>query len=178
MTCRHYRQLLSPYLDNVLTPAEHQGVLSHLSQCSACAEQLRQLESNRQLLRALPAAAVTGAMERRLQARVQSPKSKVQSLRPPTPNPRPLGAWWRDWRSVSVGTLATCAASLVLYFSTLQAPPEVSAEEVVSSMDQLLEVLDPDEGVRIITEEVEEEAAPDWQQEINQWFGDYENNEH
>lgn len=65
----------------------------------------------------------------------------------------------------------------MLYFSTFQAPPEVLAEEVVSSMGQLLDVLDPDEGTKILTEEAGEEAEPDWQQEIDQWFWDYDNNE-
>jgi hypothetical protein len=70
---------------------------------------------------------------------------------------------------ISAGTLATCAASFLLYFSTLQAPPPVSAEEVVASMDELLSVLDSDDEMRVIGEETEEEVEPDWQEDLNQW---------
>ena len=71
-------------------------------------------------------------------------------------------AKWTRW---SVGTLATCVASFVFYFTTLQSPPEVSAEEVIVNMDELLDVLDPDDGVRMLSEEAPEEAFPDWLKE-------------
>jgi hypothetical protein len=73
---------------------------------------------------------------------------------------------------VSVGTLATAAAAIVLYVSTLQGPAEVSAEEVVSSMTQLLEELDPEEGAVILKEETPEEHLPDWRDDFDVWFSD------
>ena len=42
-------------------------------------------------------------------------------------------------------------------------------QEVVVSMDELLDVLDPDDGVRMLSEEVPEEAFPDWAEE-NAWI--------
>jgi hypothetical protein len=68
---------------------------------------------------------------------------------------------------LSFGTVATCAASLLFYFAMMQAPPKVSAEEVVASMDQLIGTLDPDEGERALTEESPDEAMPDWSDEID-----------
>jgi len=168
MTCRQCQRRLSPHLDDALAADERRNVLNHLAQCPACAHRLLQLERNRQLLRALPAAEVTGPMELRLELRLQSAKSA-----PRTPHST-VGMWWRRWGAVSVGTLATGAASFLFYLSTLQAPPEVSAEEVVASMEQLLDALDPDDGVRILNEETAAEAVPDWREELNQWFWDNE----
>jgi len=68
---------------------------------------------------------------------------------------------------LSYGTVATCAASLLFYFVMMQAPPKVSAEEVVASMDQLISTLDLDEGERAITEETPDEVLPDWSNEID-----------
>jgi hypothetical protein len=70
---------------------------------------------------------------------------------------------------ISAGTLATCAASFLFYFSTLQTPPSVSAEEVVITMDELISTLDSDDERRVIGEEAEEEVEPDWQRDLNQW---------
>ncbi|MBI3304160.1 MAG: zf-HC2 domain-containing protein [Deltaproteobacteria bacterium] len=183
MTCRHCQRLLSPHLDNALAAHERESVLAHLAHCPACSERLHQLASNRQLLRSLPAAEVTSAMEMRLQSRVQSLGSRVRSsefgVRSPKStvrNPQSaIPSWWRGWGLVSVGTLATAAASFLLYISTLQAPAEVSAEEVVSSMDQLLNALDPDDGVNIFNEETAEETVPNWREELDPWFSDDDN---
>lgn len=73
-----------------------------------------------------------------------------------------------------MGTLATAAAAVVFYASTLQRPAEVSAEEVVSSMTQLLEELDPDDGTTILNEETPEERIPDWREDVDSWFADDE----
>lgn len=73
---------------------------------------------------------------------------------------------------VSVGTLATAAAAVLFYVSTLQRPAEVSAEEVVSSMTQLLEDLDQEDGTTILNEETPEERMPDWHDDFDSWFSD------
>ena len=70
---------------------------------------------------------------------------------------------------ISAGTLATCAASFVFYFSTMQVPPPVSAAEVVASMDELITTLDADDEMRVIGEETEDEAEPDWQDDLDPW---------
>lgn len=170
MTCRQCQRLLSPYLDNALAATERSVVLTHLTQCPACTERLHQLEANRQLLRTLPEAEVTKAMELQLQSSIQTLGSRVWSSPSTIRNPpSAIHSWWRGWGMISAGTLATCAASFLLYFSTLQAPPPVSAEEVVASMDELLSVLDSDDEMRVIGEETEEEVEPDWQEDLNQW---------
>lgn len=190
MTCHEYQQILSPYLDNVLAADERQGVASHVTQCQTCTDVLRQFEQNRQLLHRLPTAEVSDAMEQRLRRKVQGqlpvagPKSKVQSqqssildpLAPSVGGRSSVASWWRGWRVVSVGTLATCAASFLFYFSTVQAPPEVSAEEVVSSMEQLMQSLDPRDAELMLDPDIPEESetVPDWQQEVDGWFFDYE----
>ncbi len=177
MTCRQCRRLLSPHLDNALAADERSGVLAHLAQCSACAERLHQFESNRQLLRALPTAEVSKGMELLLQSRihnleskVQSPKFKVQSSHSALRNPQSaIHPWWRGWGAISAGTLATCAAFVFLLFSNIHTPPPVSAEEVVGSMEGLITVLDSDDELRVMYEETEDEAAPDWRADLDQW---------
>jgi hypothetical protein len=48
-------------------------------------------------------------------------------------------------------------------------PPSVSAEEVVGSMEELIEVLDTDDDLRVMYEETAEEALPDWSEDLNRW---------
>lgn len=173
MTCRRCQQSLSPYLDNILSAHARQEIQGHVAHCSTCTERLRQFEENRQRVRQLPEQNVTAAMETRLWLRLQDPRLSASTvsvwakaitwMRSGTGwTRRTNSATWARW---SVGTLATCAASFVFYFTTLQSPPEVSAEEVVASMDALLDVLDPDDGARMLSEEVPEEAFPDWLEE-------------
>jgi anti-sigma factor RsiW len=171
MTCRQCRRLLSPYLDNALEADERSNVLAHLAQCSACAERLHQFESNRQLLRALPTAEVSRGMELLLQSRIQrfaesrvpSPESRVQN------SASAIRPWWRGWGAVSAGILATCAASVFFFFSNIHTPPPVSAEEVVGSMEELITVLDSDDAVPVMYEGSEDEAAPDWREDLDRW---------
>ena len=171
MTCRQCRRLLSPHLDNALAADERSSVLAHLTQCSACAERLQQFESNRQLLRTLPTAEITRGMELLLQAKiqhlaeskVQSPKSKVQN------SAAAIRPWWRGWGAISAGTLATCAAFVFFLFSNIHTPPPVSAEEVVGSMEGLIAVLDADDDLQVMYQETEDEAAPDWREDLDQW---------
>ena len=173
MTCRQCQQSLSSYLDNVLSAHARQEIQGHLAHCSSCTDRLRQFQENRQLVQDLPEQNVTAAMEMQLWLRLQDPRLKTSTdsvwaksikwMRSRTGWTRGTNsAKWTRW---SVGTLATCAASFVFYFTTLQSPPEVSAEEVVISMDELLDVLDPDDGARMLSEEVPEEAFPDWLEE-------------
>jgi len=167
MTCRYCQELLSPHLDGVLSHEEEQTILVHLAQCANCTNYLSQLETNRQLVRALPVAEVTEAMEAQLLSRVQSPESRVQSQKSTIYN---LQSTIRSWPMLSFGTVATCAASMLFYFAMMQAPSKVSAEEVVASMDQLIGTLDPDEGEKAISEETTDEAAPVWQEDFNRGF--------
>jgi len=169
MTCRHCQQQLSLHLDDALLVGTRKKVVDHLNQCPLCTERLRQLEQNRQLLRSLPPAEVTGAMEFRLQRHLQNPKPQASGLK--------SQRWWHDWPLVSFGTLATCAASALFYFAVMQAPSKVSAEEVVASMDQLLGTLDPNEGAQTIGEETPDEVVPNWQEELEQGFFDNEREE-
>jgi Putative zinc-finger len=168
MTCRHCRRLLSPHLDNALATDERSGVLAHLAQCSACAERLHQLESNRQLLHTLPTAEVTRGMELLLQSRIQHLQSPVSSPKAQGSS-RKSQAWWRGWGMISAGTLVTCAASIFFFFSNIHTPPPVSAEEVVSSMEELIVVLNSDDDLKEMYEETAEEAAPNWYEDLDQW---------
>jgi anti-sigma factor RsiW len=174
MTCRHCRSLFSSYLDERLPAEKRQEIQVHLTQCSSCTEHLRQLTHNQQLIRALPAAEVTSRMHLRLQARLQHLAPSPQSLKPQASSLKPL-PWWREWPMLSYGTVATCAASLLFYFAMMQSPSQVSAEEVVSSMDQLIGTLDPDEGERAITEETPDEAMPNWSDETDRELFENEN---
>ena len=170
MTCRQCRRLLSPHLDNILTADERSSVLAHLAQCSACAERLQQFENNRQLLRTLPTAEITRGMELLLQSRVQSPESRVRSSQSAIRNPQSaIRPWWGRWGMISAGTLATCAAFVFFLFSNIHTPPPVSAEEVVGSMEGLIAVLDADDDLQVMYQGTEDEAAPDWQEDLDQW---------
>lgn len=173
MTCRRCQQSLSSYLDNVLSAPERQEIQGHLAHCSTCTERLRQFQENRQLVQHLPEQDVTDTMEMRLWLRLQDPRrnTSTDSIWAKSTRWMREGASWTrgtnsaKWTGWSVGTLATCAASFVFYFTTLQSPPEVSAEEVVVSMDELLDVLDPADGNSILSEEVPEETLPGWLEE-------------
>ena len=173
MTCRRCQQSLSSYLDNVLSAHERQEIQGHVAYCSTCTERLRQFQENRQRVQHLPEQTVTDAMEMRLWLRLQDPRLNASTdsvwAKATTWMSRDTG-WTRGtnsakWTRWSMGTLATCAVSFVFYFATLQSPPEVSAEEVVVSMDELLDVLDPNDGARMLSEEVPEESVPDWLEE-------------
>jgi anti-sigma factor RsiW len=169
MTCRHCQQLLSPHLDNALSIEERQEVLAHLEHCTTCTERFQQLEQGRQLLRVLPVAEVTLDMETRLLEKVRSTESRVQS---PHPTLRTLrsafSVWWSEWRLFSVGTLATAAASVLFYFAMMQAPPKVSAAEVVASMDQLLSTIDAEDGENLIAEETSDGDETQWKDDSEQ----------
>jgi anti-sigma factor RsiW len=170
MTCRHCRRLLSPYLDNALTAGERGEVAAHLAQCSACAELLHQLESNRQLVQGLPPAEVTKNMSLLLQSRIQTLESRVWSSQSAIHNSQSaVRPWWRGWGMISVGTLAAGVTSVFLFFSNAPAPPQVPAEEVVGSMEELIAVLDLDDTVRAISQETEEEAIPRWGEDLYRW---------
>jgi predicted anti-sigma-YlaC factor YlaD len=179
MTCRHCQRLLSPYLDEALSVSEKAQLVAHVAHCSYCGDVLRQLESNRMLLRALPEVKITTAMTRGLEERLQQleayeiKRARIfswdTSLKSQASNPK---LSWRNWGMVSVGTLATAAAAIFFYVSTIQSPAEVSAEEVVSSMTQLLEDLDPEDGTTILDEEVPEARMPDWHEDFDSWFSD------
>ena len=163
MTCRRCRRLLSPHLDDALGADERNGVTAHLAQCSACVELLRQLDSNRQLLRALPTLAVTRGMELRLQSTIHGLDPRGQS------SPSAIRPWWRGWPLISAGTLAAGAVSLFLFFSNVHPPPAIPAEEVVGSMEELLTVLAADDGLKVMYEETAEEALPDWREDLDRW---------
>ena len=173
MTCRRCQQSLSSYLDNVLSAHARQEIQGHLAHCSTCAGRLDQFRENRQLVQHLPNQNVTDTMGMQLWLRLQDLRLNASTdsvLAKSTKWMRSRTGWTRGtnsakWTRWSVGTLATCAASFVFYFTTLQSPPEVSAEEVGISMDELLDVLDPDDGARMLSEEVPEEALPDWLEE-------------
>jgi len=170
MTCRHCRRLLSPYLDNVLTAGERGEVATHLAQCSACAELLHQLEGNRQLVQGLPPAEVTRGMSLLLQSRIQSLESKVWNSQSAIHNPQSaVRPWWRGWGMISVGSLAAGVASFFLFFSDANTPPQVSAEEVVSSMEGLLSVLDSDDAFQGMSQETEAETMPNWREDLTRW---------
>ena len=170
MTCRHCRRLLSPHLDNALTAGERSEVTAHLAQCSACAELLHQLESNRQLVRGLPPAEVTRGMNLLLQSKVQGLESKVGSSHSAIHNPQSAGRpWWRRWGMISVGALAAGAVSAFLFFANVQTVPPVSAEEVVGSMEGLIAALDSGDDLRVMYQETEEETMPNWREILNPW---------
>ena len=177
MTCSHCQNVLSPYLDHDLSSTQRKAVLEHLAQCSVCATQLAQLEESRKRLGSLPEREVPDALEMQLWLRLQDPR-----LAPVRASwwHSPRNQWMRwakasrpvKWTGVSLGTLATATASLAFYFTTLQSPPEVSAKEVVASMDEVLDSLDPADGLRLLNEETPEEQLPDWSEEDAWLFQD------
>jgi anti-sigma factor RsiW len=162
MNCPHCQELLSPHLDNVLSTQERHEVSAHLEHCAECTERFQQLENARHLLRTLPSVEVTSAMTTRFWEKVQG-----QHSAPRAPHSA-FFAWWHEWRFVSFGTLATAAVSFLFYFAMMQAPPKVSAEEVVESMDQLLSTIEPDDGEHLINEETPDEDDTPWQDDFGQ----------
>lgn len=53
-TCSEFSGLLSPLLDNELTPEARAHVTSHLSECTACSHELAAIRRGRSLARAVP----------------------------------------------------------------------------------------------------------------------------
>jgi anti-sigma factor RsiW len=50
----HVLELVSPYIDNVLDPADRERVRVHIDNCETCAAEYRELQATQQMLRAMP----------------------------------------------------------------------------------------------------------------------------
>jgi len=49
MTCRDYKDLMMAYLDGELDERQHQSLQEHLSQCPACAKEMAEFQSIKQM---------------------------------------------------------------------------------------------------------------------------------
>ena len=101
--CHRIRPLLSPRLDRELTEETERQVSTHLAACSACHDELRQIEHGRQLVTLLPDAVPPPSLRRELLQRVAQKTSA----------PRPQLVWRRPafaLATVAVLLLGTAGA--------------------------------------------------------------------
>jgi hypothetical protein len=78
-------------------------------------------------------------------------------------------SWWRSWGIIAVGALAIAGASAFLFRANVQTTPQMSAEEVVGGMDDLLAGLDSYDPVRMIYQEAAEETRLNWREDLSNW---------
>jgi hypothetical protein len=68
MTCEHIEDLLSPYLENELSPEQAQAVADHLTACSGCRELLSLMQEVSLSLTTFPEVEVSRELQSRLHA--------------------------------------------------------------------------------------------------------------
>ena len=78
-------------------------------------------------------------------------------------------SWWRSWGIIAVGILAIAGASAVLFRANVQTAPQMSAEEVVGGMADLIAGFDAYDPVRMIYQEAEEETRLNWRDDLSSW---------
>lgn len=87
MQCQVVLEILSPYLDGLLDPAEHAAVEKHLAHCSSCRLELEELRSCMSLLHDLPELSPPAGFRAGLM-------EKIDKL--PTPTEVPVQKRWFD----------------------------------------------------------------------------------
>lgn len=107
MQCQEALEMLSPYLDGALNPAENAAVQSHLACCSACNAELEQLRSCLALLQELPDVAPPAGFRAGLM-------EKIDTLTLPTQAPQRKG-WYERVNGVTrKGWYRTAAVAAVM----------------------------------------------------------------
>jgi anti-sigma factor RsiW len=78
MSCKQITLLLSSYVDGEVTAAESQAIRSHIHDCSACAQNVRELRIVRSIMRIEPREVeIPIGLESRLVSRVPRPERKL-----------------------------------------------------------------------------------------------------
>lgn len=79
MRCQVVLEMLSPYLDGVLDPAEHEAVKEHLTRCPSCNSELVELKNCLDLLQELPEIAPPAEFRAGLMEKINNlPSSKEE----------------------------------------------------------------------------------------------------
>lgn len=97
----HVKELLSSYVDRMLSADETTRVEKHLSQCAACQTHLKELKGMLSWMKTVPKPAARAGLDVRLINRIKS-------------NPAPKAGWFRSWRTLS-GGVATLAVGLLIF---------------------------------------------------------------
>ena len=95
MACNRYRDLLSRYVDNEVTPRQRRDLLAHVERCHECAAYLARLRQADVLLKGVPD---TGPSDRVKQVVLESarrPGSPVRARNHASPL-RPAHAGWGE----------------------------------------------------------------------------------
>lgn len=79
-TCSQFLALLSPFLDDELTPEARARVTRHLSECRACSAQLAAIERGRSLARAVPEFEVPADLSSEIAGRATTRPKREPSL--------------------------------------------------------------------------------------------------
>ncbi|MCL4441245.1 MAG: zf-HC2 domain-containing protein [Firmicutes bacterium] len=107
MHCQEVLEMLSPYLDGVLDPAEHAAVQDHLACCPSCSAELEELRSCLSLLQELPDVAPPAGFRAGLMV-------KIDTLSLPTQAPQ-RKSWFEHVNGVSrKGWYRTAAVAAVM----------------------------------------------------------------
>jgi anti-sigma factor RsiW len=100
LECREMQPLLSEYVENTLSARDTWRVEKHLTECSACAAQTRELQATVALLRNSARFDTSADFMANLHAR-------LDGLEPESARPRALWATLRDWLAGATQTLRT-----------------------------------------------------------------------
>jgi len=87
--CPEFLALLSPLLDDQLTPDAHARVTRHLSECAACAAEMAAIQRGRRLARAVPDLDVPADLSAAILGRATDAPSRLQPRAPFWPLARP-----------------------------------------------------------------------------------------
>ncbi|GAB6179051.1 zf-HC2 domain-containing protein [Desulfotomaculum defluvii] len=170
MNCQVISELLSPYLDGVLDPAEHALVQKHLVSCPACSRELADLKACMNLLQELPEVAPPAGFRAGLMEKID----KLPSAEPATRHKRWFdhvnGVTRKSWyRTVAVAAVMAMTLGLTSLWENEGnqfMPVPSGAQEIVGQSQNTQDVQQPlgnqppKPTSNIATKEVEKTNSP------------------
>lgn len=109
MNCREFRRKHDAYVDDTLSGVELDGMAQHRRLCDCCAQQDTRVRRALLVARNLPTIQPSAAFGERLQARLRVERVALHLARETE-----IAGRTRQWRSLSMGTYAVIAASVLV----------------------------------------------------------------
>jgi len=153
ISCEVAQQLISPYLDEELSPLEQQRVAAHIFTCADCYQMLSQTQQIVAAMRVAAPVTVPAGLDERVHSAVRQAAAK---------EPQVIGYVGRriSWRTAGA-VLAGTAAAAVIVFGLILAPHELplfppTAPTIVAVQPMMPPVEQP--GVETVPTEVADSA--------------------
>ncbi len=153
LSCKVAQQLISPYLDEELSPLEQQRVAAHIFTCPDCYQMLSQTQQIVAAMRVVAPVTVPAGLDERVHSAVRQAAAK---------EPQVIGYVGRrvSWRTAGA-VLAGAAAAAVIVFGLILAPHELplsplTAPTIVAVQPMMPSVEQP--GVETVPTEVADSA--------------------